>query len=164
MLNLLSSGIPLNIDWRQILLHLFNLVILFVVMYFVLYEPVKKFMDKRRKYYEDMDEQSRKTAAEADENKAKYEALVAGADEEIADMKRNAVSAAREESENIIKSAEDEAASVLKKAYAKSDEIRQHAEQQARDDLAGVIAQAAEEHIAKACTVDGFLAEKNNDR
>ena len=44
MYNLLLSGIPLNIDWRQILLHLLNLVILFLILYFLLYNPVKKFM------------------------------------------------------------------------------------------------------------------------
>ena len=57
MYKLFLSGIPLNIDWRQILLHLFNLVILFLILYFLLYNPVKKFMEKRKKLYE---EQSRR--------------------------------------------------------------------------------------------------------
>ena len=40
-------NVPLNIDWQQILLHLLNFVILFAILYFLLYDPVKKFMDKR---------------------------------------------------------------------------------------------------------------------
>lgn len=35
-------NMPLNMDWQQILLHLLNFVILFAILYFLLYEPVKK--------------------------------------------------------------------------------------------------------------------------
>lgn len=48
-------GVPLNIDWQQILLHLFNFLILFGGLYLLLYRPVKAFMDKRTAYYADMD-------------------------------------------------------------------------------------------------------------
>ena len=129
----LLSNIPLNIDWRQILLHLLNLVILFLILYFLLYNPVKKFMEKRKKYYEEQDEKSKKTLAEA-------------------------------ESERIIKSAEAESSEILKKAGEKADEIKKCAEESAKDGLSDVIAQAAEEKIAKACTVDGFLAENDSKK
>ena len=57
-------GVPLNIDWQQILLHLFNFLILFGGLYLLLYRPVKAFMDKRTAYYADMDaEAKRKLAA-----------------------------------------------------------------------------------------------------
>ena len=48
-------NIPLNIDWQQILLHLFNFAILFAILYFLLYKPVKDFMAKREEYYKNMD-------------------------------------------------------------------------------------------------------------
>lgn len=41
-------GVPLNIDWQQILLHLFNFLILAGGLYLLLYKPVKAFMEKRR--------------------------------------------------------------------------------------------------------------------
>ena len=164
MLNLLSSGIPLNVDWRQILLHLLNLVILFVIMYFLLYNPVKKFMETRKEHYRKQDEDGAAKIAEANKLKEQYDGLIAEADAEIAEMKRTAVSNAREESERIIKSAEEEAAAILKKAYAKADEIKSRAEDEAREELSDVIAKAAEERIARACTVDGFVAENGNDR
>ena len=34
-------NIPLNIDWQQILLHLFNFVILAGGLYFILYKPTQ---------------------------------------------------------------------------------------------------------------------------
>ena len=39
-------GIPLNVDWQQILLHLFNFIILFGGLWLLLYKPVKNFMAK----------------------------------------------------------------------------------------------------------------------
>ena len=45
-------NIPLNIDWQQILLHLFNFTILAGGLYLLLYRPVKEFMKKRDAYYQ----------------------------------------------------------------------------------------------------------------
>lgn len=160
MYNLLLSGIPLNIDWRQILLHLLNLVILFLILYFLLYNPIKKFIDKRKKYYADMDERTRSELEAARKQRADYDKLLSGADDEISARKRIAIAEARAESERIIRSAEDNAAAILKKANLQADEIKQRAEQQAKDALADVITKAAKENIETACSVDGFLAGK----
>ena len=60
-------NIPLNIDWQQILLHFFNFSILVGGLYLLLFKPVKNFMDKRAKHYQDMEsaavEREKKTAA-----------------------------------------------------------------------------------------------------
>lgn len=58
-------GLPLNIDWQQIFLHLFNFVILAVGLYLLLYQPVKKFMDERDAYYKRLDAQAQEKLAEA---------------------------------------------------------------------------------------------------
>lgn len=160
MYNLLLSGIPLNIDWRQILLHLLNLVILFLILYFLLYNPIKKFIDKRKKYYADMDERTRSELEAAQKQRADYDKLLSDADDEISARKRIAIAEARAESERIIRSAEDNAAAILKKANLQADEIKQRVEQQAKDALADVITKAAKETIETACSVDGFLAGK----
>ena len=160
MFNLLS-GIPLNIDWRQILLHLLNLVILFLILYFLLYNPVKKFMEKRKKHYEEQNAESEAKLADAKANKEKYEKLLTNAEEEIAEKKRAAIADTRAESEKIIKSAEEESSSILKKATAKAEDIKKQAHEQAKEELSDVIEKAAKEKIEKACTVDGFLSENN---
>ncbi len=163
MYNLLLSGIPLNIDWRQILLHLLNLVILFLILYFLLYNPVKKFMEKRRKHYEEQDGRSKAELAAAEEKKATYDELLNKADEEIAEKKRNAIADARTESEKIIKSAEADASDILKKANAQAEEIRKRAEEEAKASLSDAITEAAKEKIEAACSVDGFLAENTKN-
>ena len=165
MYKLFLSGIPLNIDWRQILLHLLNLVILFLILYFLLYNPVKKFMEKRKKLYEEQDELGKAALAEAEEKKSTYDELMSKADEEISEKKRLVIAGARDESEKIIKAAEEQASAVLKKANAQAEEIKKRSEEEAREALSDVIARAAIEKIDAACTVDGFLAEnKQNDR
>ena len=157
MFNLLS-GIPLNIDWRQILLHLLNLVILFLILYFLLYNPVKKFMEKRKKHYEEQNAESEAKLAGAKANKEKYEKLLTNAEEEIAEKKRAAIADARAESERILKSAEEDASDTLKKANIKAEEIKKRAEEQAREELSDVITKAAKEKIEAACSVDGFIS------
>ena len=81
---------PLNINLQQILLHALNFVILFGAMYFLLYKPVKSFMDSRKAHYEKMDEDAKAVLAEAEKTKAGYEAQLKSADEEIARRRRKA--------------------------------------------------------------------------
>ena len=58
-------NIPLNIDWQQILLHLFNFAILAGGLYLLLYRPVKDFMKKREEHYQSMDEAAERARADA---------------------------------------------------------------------------------------------------
>ena len=66
-------GIPLNIDWQQILLHLFNFAILTGGLYFLLYSPVKKFMEKREEYYRAMDHEAASRLQEAQKREEQAE-------------------------------------------------------------------------------------------
>ena len=57
--------IPLNIDWQQILLHLFNFTILAGGLYLLLYRPVKNFIKKREEHYQSLDQAAQKDREEA---------------------------------------------------------------------------------------------------
>ena len=60
-------NIPLNIDWQQILLHLLNFAILAGGLYLLLYKPVKAFLAKRERFYQDQADQAEKTRQEAED-------------------------------------------------------------------------------------------------
>ena len=60
-------NIPLNIDWQQILLHLFNFAILVAGLYLLLYNPVKKFIKKREDHYVQVDQEAEGKRQEAAE-------------------------------------------------------------------------------------------------
>ena len=110
------NGVPLNIDFQQILLHLFNVVILFFIMYFLLYKPVKNFMDKRRKTYEDMEQEARDKVQEAEDLKAGYEARISQAEEEIRTLKAEASRSMAEKAEESARTAREQADQILEKA------------------------------------------------
>ena len=91
------TGVPLNIDWQQILLHLFNFTILFGALYILLYKPVRDFMAKRTAYYADMDTRAEDALKAAEESRESYddarteaerekEEIISSAQKEITDM------------------------------------------------------------------------------
>ena len=77
-------NIPLNIDWQQILLHLFNFAILAGGLYLLLYRPVKDFMKKREEHYQSMDEAAERARADAAQLQEQYASRLSQADAEIA--------------------------------------------------------------------------------
>ncbi|MBO4592388.1 MAG: ATP synthase F0 subunit B [Eubacterium sp.] len=81
---------PLGIDITQILLHMFNVVILFAGLYVILYSPVKKFMQQREDHYKELDEAAQNKLAEAEEKNAEYEEKLKNVEEEISQQKKKA--------------------------------------------------------------------------
>ena len=63
----------MNIDFQQILLHLFNFSILSFGLYLLLFKPVQSFMEKREHTYLDMHHKAETELKEAEELKAAYE-------------------------------------------------------------------------------------------
>lgn len=130
-------GIPLNIDWQQILLHLFNFAILTAGLYFLLYKPVKKFMDQRTEYYSQMEASAQEKVAEADKLHAERQALLSEVTQELAQK--------RAESERETQSYIDEQ---LRIAQEQADKLLSDAQEKARSDRSKLLAEAQEE-IAK---------------
>ena len=93
-------NLPLNIDIQQILLHMLNFVILFAVLYFLLYKPVKKFIDDREAEY-------KKAADEAKGKLEKADKALSGLDAALADKrpppKRNVPICCRRRKSSIMK-------------------------------------------------------------
>ena len=135
---------PLNINLQQILLHALNFVILFGALYFLLYKPVRDFMDSRKAHYEKMDADAKAALAQAEKTKEDFAAQLKGADEEIARRQR-------------------EANDALQHAV---DERRAQAEQQAGE-IAELMSAAAEKLVLSSTSdaYDKFLdtAEERKD-
>lgn len=109
-------NIPLNIDWQQILLHLFNFFILFGGLYILLYKPVKDFMAKREAYYAEMDSSAKKNLSDAENKKAEYDEKLKAAKKEIDEMKSIAAKEAEEISKERLKTVEDEKRKIIEEA------------------------------------------------
>ena len=71
-------GVPLNIDWQQILLHMFNLIILTGGLYFLLYQPVTAFMKKRQEYYAGLEADAQAKLQEAEQKVREADETLSG--------------------------------------------------------------------------------------
>lgn len=153
-------GVPLNIDWQQILLHLLNFTILFAALYFLLYKPVKKFMEKREKYYRDIQDSADELLNHAKESKAEYEAKLAEADSEIAGRKKAAAEEIEQMRRTREKEASDAAEKILSDARDEAKAARAMIVDGARKEITEMVNEAAEKILLSedvSTTYDAFL-------
>lgn len=149
-------NVPLNIDWQQILLHLLNFVVLFAILYFLLYDPVKKFMDKRCEYYKNMDDEAKKNLQQAEKIKNEYAEKLHYADSEIEKKRQAANKSLSEKTEQSVMLAKKEAEQIVSDAYKKAESERKKLLESAQNEIADMVADAAEKIVVHASTSDAF--------
>ncbi len=132
-------GVPLNIDWQQILLHMFNFVLLTGGLYILLFKPVKSFMEKRQAGYE----KQKAEAAEAVRAAEARDAEVSRREGELAADLEDMRNAARKKAE-----AEREAAEAA--ARGEAEKIIADARTQAELQRQRIIAEANKEAVSIA--------------
>ena len=137
-------SLPLNIDIQQILLHMFNLALLFGGLYLLLYKPVKSFMDKRTAEYKAIDDEANEKLNSAESAEKLASEKLASAEAEIA--KKNA--AAKRESEQQAEEIIKEAKSIKKKMLDDAEEAALREKNRmisdAREEIAILAVKAAE--------------------
>lgn len=135
---------PLNIDFQQILLHFLNFVILFAALYFILYSPVKKFIDAREESY-------KKAAEKAAENKKAAEDALSTLDEKLSEREAEAkherdemLKSAGEQAKKIVADAKAEADEIIEKARADAEALKKKAIADSREDLTEIAVSSVE--------------------
>jgi len=154
--------VPLNIDWQQILLHWMNLAILTGGLYFLLYKPVKQFMDKREEHYRQLDEQSARRLEEAEQVRAEYQARLDGADEEIRQARAKAQQSAQQSAEEQLAQAQEQAKQIVVRARAEAEHSMERALRESQRELRKMAAEATKKLALQSDPFDQFLdlAEK----
>lgn len=150
------TGVPLNIDWQQILLHLFNFTILFAILYFLLYKPVKEFMNKRVAYYKDIDDKVAKKLEEAEQIKSEYELKIQKVDEEIRQEKERVRTDLEKASARRIKDATNEASRIMTKAKEEAEIEKSKIINSAQAEISTMVAIATEKLALKATTSEAY--------
>lgn len=161
-------NVPLNIDFQQILLHLFNFVILFAVLYFLLYNPVKKFMKKRTEYYKSVDDKANAELKKSEELKKEYTDKLLALENELEEKRQNEHRKISEEKEKDLSAARAEADKILANARKAAEIEKSKIISSAQNEILDMAAEAAEK-IVKTSDVsdsyDSFLASaKRGDR
>ena len=155
----------MNIDLQQIFLHLLNFTILLAGLYFLLYEPVKKFMGKRTAHYEELDRQATEKLEEARRVRSSYEEKLQQAEEEIRRQSEEAQKTAAQQAQVQLREAKEEAAHILAKARAEAQSERERALNEARGQVSDMVAAAAERLVLAntSAAYDQFLAAAGED-
>jgi F-type H+-transporting ATPase subunit b len=152
-----AVNIPLNIDWQQILLHWMNLAILTGGLYFLLFKPVKQFMEKREAHYKDLDAQAAGKLQEAERVKAEYQARLAGAEEEIHQSRIKAQAAVQQSAEEQLAQAQAQARQIIAHAQAEAEHSRERVMRESQKELRKLAAEAARKLAVQADPFSQFL-------
>ena len=142
------TGLPLNIDITQILLHLLNFTVLFAGLYFILYKPVRKIMNEREEHFKKLEEDANGRIEESEKAKEEYESRLKNADSEINAKKEAAGKETFAERERIITAANDRIIS------------------EAQKEIAEIVNEATEKIVldSNLDTYDEFLNAANKDK
>ena len=159
---------PLNIDWQQILLHWMNLVILTGGLHFLLFKPVKEFMAKREKHYQELAGQAEARLAEAEQLKAECQAKLDKADPQSHPERAQAQQAIQQSTEHQLAQAQEQATQIVAHAQAEAEHSRERIMRESQRELRKLAAKAAKKLALQADPFDQFLGlveedEENED-
>ncbi len=144
----------LGIDFLQVLLHAFNVIILFFGLYILLYKPVKQFIAKREAYYADMKKEAETKLGEAEELRKDYEAKLEGAHDEIVAQKKKASIEIDEARKLRISEAEDEADRIIREAKEDAEKQRNAIINDVKYEISEMISDAAEKLLYESSNSD----------
>jgi len=157
--------LPLNIDIQQILLHMLNFVILFGGLYFILYSPVKKFIDERKKSYENMDIEAKEALEKAKNAQKQYDEKMSSVNYEIEKMKQISQEEAGVEAKKLIEKAEKEAKDIVDKARKTIEFEKQESIKDANREISDLAVSAARKIVFESTSesYDAFLDSAKED-
>lgn len=137
-------SIPLNIDWQQILLHLFNFAILAGGLYLLLYRPVKQFIEQREAHYQAMRDEAEQARSQAGQLRDEYSLKLSQADADIAKRRAEAEAELEGLRDAQTREAKRQAGDILKKAREDAESERSRLMAKASRELADAAVSAAE--------------------
>ncbi len=143
-------GVPLNIDWQQILLHAFNLVILAGGLYLLLYKPVVSFMEKRQAYYAGLEAAAREKLHAAEQKEQEADARLSGMQAEAEQLRAESLKQADAEAAARLASAEDEKKKLLAAARAQAVREKDAMLREANEQIGALVSNAVDKLVSDA--------------
>lgn len=143
-------GVPLNIDWQQILLHAFNLVILAGGLYFLLYKPVTAFMEKRQTYYAGLEADAQEKLRAAEQKEQEADVRLSGMQAEAEQLRAEALKQADAEAAARLAAAEAEKQKLLTAARAQAAREKDAMLREANEQLGTLVSNAVDKLVSEA--------------
>lgn len=161
---------PLGLDLVTLLAHILNIVVLFLVLRFLLYKPIKNFMENRANSYTQREEDVAATEKKARELKEKYEAQLKSAQDESENIVLDSRRDANKRADEIIKQAREQSTEMVELARKEIREERANAKVVMREEVAdlavGIAGRILEREVSKDDNkhiIDNFLSKKRID-
>ncbi len=141
----------MHIDFVTIAAHIINVVILFFFLRWLLYKPVKKFIDARSASFDERRENLERQEADLAEKIADYEKSVASSKKEADEIIKEARNNANKRAEKIIDEARDTAKDILASTRTEIAAERETAQARMREEVAdlavGIAARVLEREV-----------------
>ncbi len=153
---------PLNIDWQQILLHLFNFIILAAGLTFILFKPVRKFMAAREDKYKKAAEEHAQKVAETQALEKERQVKISTLDGELAEREKQALAATETRKNRIIAEAHEEAEKILADSRKLAEAERRKYIAQVGSEITDMVVLSAEKLLVSEsnASTDGALYDK----
>ena len=143
---------PLNIDIVQVLLHMLNFVILAGGLTLLLFNPIRRFMENRRKQFEKREAENRENALNNERIKTEYEQKAASLEEEMAALRLRSEQEAADAAKAYIESAKAEAAAIISKAESDAEKRKEQILDSAQTEIGELVISAAQKLLAETVT------------
>lgn len=143
---------PLNIDFLQILLHLLNFVILAGGLSFLVYRPVRKFLEDRARHFEEMEQNSIKREEETAKLQAEYEKKLEDTETELSEKRKKAERELSDLSAQYVKEAQQKADAILLSAEHEAEERKDHILEAAQAEISELVLSATEKLLHSTVT------------
>ena len=142
----------LGLEWQSIVLHLFNLVILTVGLYFLLFKPVKRMVKERQAKIKKIEKENTELNDEVKKMKESTEAVLSDAKKEAAVIHENAVKVANQKADDIVSSARKEAKSLIERTEQEMEEEHRKLQKDIEQQITDVSLAVAEKILSREVT------------
>ncbi len=142
----------LGITWESIVLHLFNLIVLTVGLYFLLFRPVKKMIKQRQEKVKKIEKENEDLSEEVRRMKNSSEKVLSEAKKEAAAIHESAVKVANQKADEIVSEARERAKTLIGQTQREMEEERGKLRKDIERQIADVSVAVAERVIEKKLT------------
>lgn len=144
----------IEINWVEVGIHVFNVIVLYVVLRLLLYKPVMKFIKEREHKFADKVDELDSREKELDIRKDEYETMMQEASNEAATIITNSNEMARDHAREILDNAKEHARDLVIRAKKEIDAEKVQARLDMKTEIADMAVQISEKILEREVSVE----------
>jgi len=144
----------MTFHWIDIVEHILNIIVLFVILRALVYQPVLSFMNKRQQGFEKQRQDINLELESAQKLKGEYEASLAGAKNEAQETIREGVQRADTAAKEILEKAEQEGKALLAQAREQAQREQREVETAMKSEVTALAIGLASKILEREISLD----------